>query len=412
MVNRLEIKSPSKLVFAMCVAQILAMAGFANFAVVLNELSFHWSLSSAQAGWISGIYYVGYVSAVPVLVGLTDNYDPKKIYLFGVLCGVIGSLGFGFLADSFFDALVFRFIAGISLAGTYMPGLQILSNRLSDSEFQKVSPWYLSAFSLGTASSFYFSGQITSLISWQAVFIFSGIIQICCFILVVNLIARKLPRIRVESKRHPLDFRPVFRNKAALGYIFGYMGHTFELIAYRTWIVAFLIYSASLTDTEIGLNTVATLAAFFSLLGMPASVFGANLGVTYGRRKIISTIMLTSFLIGSLLGFAGSMPFYFVLVIAALHSIFIMSDSAALTAGVVSVSTEDERGATLAVHSVMGFSGGFFGPLVVGLVLDLGGGQQSSFAWSLAFLATASGSLIGLLILQLLISKNNYSKMS
>ena len=43
----------------------------------------------------------------------------------------------------------------------------------------------------------------------------------------------------VPSSRALLDFRPVFRNRAALGYILGYAAHCFELYALRTWIVAF-----------------------------------------------------------------------------------------------------------------------------------------------------------------------------
>jgi hypothetical protein len=38
---------------------------------------------------------------------------------------------------------------------------------------------------------------------------------------------------------HLLDFRPVLRNRAALGYILGYGAHCFELYGMRTWIVAF-----------------------------------------------------------------------------------------------------------------------------------------------------------------------------
>ena len=75
------------------------------------------------------------------------------------------------------------------------------------------------------------------------------------------------------------------------------------------------------------------------------------------------------------------------------RSIFIMSDSAALTGGVVAAAREGQRGATLAMHSVFGFSGGFLGPLVVGWVLDIGAGPQSLHGWGIAFIACAAGSL-------------------
>ena len=80
--------SPASLLIVLCVAQILSMAGFANFAVLLNELSAQWSLTSTQAGWIGGIYFAGYVAAVPFLVGLTDVVDARRAV--GVTAGIRG----------------------------------------------------------------------------------------------------------------------------------------------------------------------------------------------------------------------------------------------------------------------------------------------------------------------------------
>ena len=47
------------------------------------------------------------------------------------------------------------------------------------------------------------------------------------------------------ARGHPLDFRPVLRNRAALGYILGYGAHCFELYGMRTWIVAFWTFVAA-----------------------------------------------------------------------------------------------------------------------------------------------------------------------
>ena len=50
---------PWGLVFAMCVAQILAMIGFASFAALLPTFISEWRLTNAEAGWISGLYFAG-----------------------------------------------------------------------------------------------------------------------------------------------------------------------------------------------------------------------------------------------------------------------------------------------------------------------------------------------------------------
>ena len=64
-------------------------------------------------------------------------------------------------------------------------------------------------------------------------------------------------------------------------------------------------------------------------------------------------------------------------------------DSSAITAGAIEAAAPGQRGATMAVHSFIGFAGAFAGPLVFGVVLDLAGGRESLLAWGLAF---ASGS--------------------
>jgi MFS family permease len=53
------------------------------------------------------------------------------------------------------------------------------------------------------------------------------------------------------------------------------------------------------------------------------------------------------------------------------------------------------------VHSLVGFGGGFIGPLVLGWTLDLTGGAMSSISWGLAFATVAAIGLFGPLALAL-----------
>jgi MFS family permease len=59
-------------------------------------------------------------------------------------------------------------------------------------------------------------------------------------------------------------------------------------------------------------------------------------------------------------------------------------DSSALTAGTVQAAEKELRGATMGLHSMCGYAGGFLGPLGVGLALDLAGGD-SVLGWGLGF---------------------------
>ena len=398
--------SPVTLLVTLCIAQVLAMTSFANFAALLPDFMVLWDLSNTEAGWIGGIYYAGYVVAVPLLVGMTDSVDAKRIYLFSIGVGVVASLGYAVLAEGFWSAMVFRFLSGIALAGTYMPGLQILNDRLSVDDRQRSLPWYLSAFSLGTAASFYLTGWLAARYEWPLVFLLAAVAQLACLLLILTTVSPRKPNVLKSSDRHPLDFRPVFTNRVAVAYIWGYTGHSYELFAYRAWIVAFLVFAAAVSGTAIGSEAIAGYAAVFSLVGMPASVLGAHLALRHDRRQTVSVVMGVSVITGCSLGFLGAAPFMVVVLIAGLYSGFIMGDSAALTGGTVAAARAGERGATLAMHSVWGFSGGFLGPLVVGVVLDLAGGRQSIQGWGLAFIAMAGGSALALVGLRGLLSRS------
>jgi hypothetical protein len=74
-------------------------------------------------------------------------------------------------------------------------------------------------------------------------------------------------------------------------------------------------------------------------------------------------------------------------------------DSSALTAGTVQAADKHLRGATMGLHSMARYAGGFLGPLGVGLVLDLSGGD-GVLGWGLAFGHLALVTLAGLVVLR------------
>ena len=59
------------------------MLGIATFSALLPTMQAEWSLSNADAGWITGIYFAGYVVAAPVLTSLTDRVDAREPLVHG-----------------------------------------------------------------------------------------------------------------------------------------------------------------------------------------------------------------------------------------------------------------------------------------------------------------------------------------
>jgi MFS family permease len=195
---------------------------------------------------------------------------------------------------------------------------------------------------------------------------------------------------------HVLDFRPVLASREVRPYIFGYAVHCWELFGSRSWLVAFIVFSQDLQlSAGVGAAwSAVTIAAVANLFGPAASIFGNELAMRHGRERLIWKAMLASGALTCALGFASFLPWYALAGLIVLHMCLIMGDSSALTAGVVTRAGESIRGATMAVHSMLGFGAGFVAPLVFGVALDLAGGKASAPAWGLAFTTLGAGAIV------------------
>jgi len=220
-------------------------------------------------------------------------------------------------------------------------------------------------------------------------------------IVLVLLWVRSAPPVHVpEDPRHVFDFRPVFRNHAAMAFVWGYAGHAWELLALRAWLVAFLIHAQTRHGEAGDLSTASWITTAIVMASTLSSIYGAEAASRSDRRRIIGRVMMLSVVLALMTGLSASLPLWAIMIVAGLYHLVVMADSAALTGGAVAMAKPGQRGATLAVHSVLGFSGGFVGPLAVGVVLDLAGGEASAFAWTLAFLTMGAGSAAGLIAIR------------
>ncbi|RMF87422.1 MAG: MFS transporter, partial [Nitrospinota bacterium] len=293
--------NPVRLIGAMCVAEVLGMLGFSTFPALLPRLMSEWNLSNTDAGWINAIFFAGYLTAVILLVSLTDRVDPRRIYLLCMAFSGLASLGFSLLAQGFWTALLLRTLAGIGLAGTYMPGLKALTDHIEGAAQSRAVSFYTASFGVGTSLSFYLSGKIAAWQGWRMAF---GIAALGPP-LAIGLAWLVLPaqQLVTASSARVLwrDFYKVFRNRWAMGYTLAYACHNFELFGFRSWIVAFLTFSLQFQAGDAPPLSPPTLAAIVMLLSLPSSVIGNEMAVRFGRRRVVVIVMLTSALLAGTL---------------------------------------------------------------------------------------------------------------
>jgi len=375
------------------------MTAFATFPALTPYYFDNWHLSGAEAGWINGAFFLGFTMVGVVASTLTDRIDARRVVLVGGVTAFIGAFGFAQLASDFWSALPWRFVSGAALACTYMPGLKLLTDRIEAPEQSRFIAFYTACFSAGSALSFLLIGQMNTWLGIEAA-VYSAVIgpPIAIFILLnwTGAQINQTPR----SWRQLLNFKVVLRNRRTMGYVITYFCHTWELMAMRTFLVAFLAFAHSQTNAPAWMD-ISVIAAMIIFLGLPSSILGNELSLKIGRQRAITLIMGLALVTAAGLGFTANLPFALVVLVAAIYGFLVTADSSSITSGAVLSASSENRGVTMAVHSLIGFSGAFAGPVVAGIVLDFGGGHESLIAWGFMYLSVGLISLGGPLALRM-----------
>jgi MFS family permease len=376
---------------ALSLCLVANLAALMTFPSVLPQVSEEWQLSASEAGWIGGIYFAGYASAVPLLSSAADRFDGRWIVAGSSLLGASASFAFAALADGFWLALFLRFLGGVALAGVHMPGLVLLVERTEGREQRRGAAVYTSSHALGSASSFLIAGLVDMAFGWRATFVVGGL----CPLVAVAIVAR-LPPAPSRRRRDTslFQFRSVLGNNSFMGYVLAFAGNTWEVFGIRVWFVACLAYSMRIPGNDLALPNLALLSGMASLAGVPVSIAIAELADRFNRARVIIAVCVLS--VATCLALAanvgGMLPV--VLALLVLLQITSFADVGALGAGAISLADPARRGAALAVYGFVGFATGFLGPTAVGIVLDGFGGVDSASGWRAAFLTLALGSTV------------------
>jgi predicted MFS family arabinose efflux permease len=371
------------IVAAVCGAEILSVAGYSTVPALLPQFIDAWSLTNTQAGWLAGIVSAGYMLAVVPLVSLTDRQPARLIYLASSALSALSCFGVA-LCDSLLPALGFRAVAGIALAGMYMPGLQALTHGVDGTMRARIAAWYTSSFTIGASVSFLL-GRVGTLLGWRSAFVLAGVLSTAGVVIAWAALPPADPEITKEP-RPVLDIRPVLGNRDALVLIFGYAAAIWGSVGLRQWIVVFLTFCAA---DQAGVSAQAwiilAVGALISFLGVPAGLLGNELSIRYGLRSIATLVFLLSAFAGGLFGFTAVLPYIAVLCLSVVVGFIVQGNFSNLTSGVLAVATPQHRGTTIGLYSCVGFGGGFIGTLLFGVTLDQFGGTSQLGAWILSF---------------------------
>ncbi len=354
-----------------CSSRVLTYLIFMSYAAALPVLQREWQMSAAAAGLISSGIQLGYAVSLLFFSVLADRMGAKRVFLYSSVATAITSLLFALLARDYYSGLILFTLVGISMGGTYTPGLMMIADRYPPEGRGRAVGFFIASTSLSYALSLGISGISLSSGGYRIAFLLNGLGPLFGFI--VAAIALGTTANQIYPRRREQKFATeVLQNKPVLLLIIAYAFHNWELLGMWAWTPAFL--SACLmvrgSETWSAAGGGAQMVGLLHLLGMAASLSMGALSDRLGRSRMILFIAgvstICSFTMGWLIGF----PVGFIIFFGMIYSFSALGDSPILSAGITESVDPSYLGAAFALRSFLGFSAGAIAPLVFGALLD------------------------------------------
>jgi MFS family permease len=377
------------MIAAIFVGQSLGMAGIVSFPALLPQFQHLWSLSAKEAGLISGIYFAGYIVAVPAASALTDRRDARLIYVISLLAGAVTALGFALFANGAASAAWWRFLQGAAFGGAHMPGMRALSDAVPTQRQTRSVAVYTATFTVGVSLSYALSGLLAAAFGWRTGFALLALGPLAAAAIGWGALPSS-PRAMPQGSGWLPALAPIFGNRRALVFVCAYGLHNGEVSAIRAWLVALLAFAAARAGRPELAGYATLVATVANLCGTPLIVAVNELAAQLDRRAVIAATMTVSASAGLLLAAAAAWSPIVAGLVAILCVAAATADAGTINAGLVAASEPERRGAFLAVQALSGFGASAVTPLLFGLVLDLAGGSGRETAWLAAFAMQAA----------------------
>jgi MFS family permease len=369
-------------------AQFLGVSIWFSSSASLPSLAREWGLSATDGGLLVSAVQFGFIAGTLVfaLTNLSDLFPATRVFLASALLGALCNALFGYAARGLTDALIYRFVTGLALAGIYPVGMKVVVS-WSPTGIGNALGWLIGALTLGTASPFLLA-WLGAELPWRAVIAVSSLLAVVSGVMVAGI--GDGPHLGSATKLDPRMILSIFRIPGYRRAAFGYFGHMWELYAF--WVMAPVLIAAGLAPLGMATPGAIGLGAFAVIgIGALGCVGGGMLSKRLGSRKVASISLAVS---GSMCLLApvllGLHPLFYLAGLG-VWGVFVVSDSAQFSALSAQSCPPEYVGTALTTMNSIGFA---ITIVSIEWTSRIVAGMGVHAAWILA-----PGPLLGLLLL-------------
>ena len=347
--------SPRRVLAALAVAELLAMAPWFSASAVAPTLVRMWRLTGTGAAWLTISVQLGFVAGAVTSAALTlaDRWSARR--LVAGAAALAGLATFGVAAASASQvAIALRFATGAALAGVYPPGMKIAAGW-----FREARGWAIGivvgALTVGSATP-HLVRALVPVEHWRAVLEVAG-----GSALAGGLLVLRVPGDGPYAAPSPaFDWTAaprILKDRAVLLANCGYLGHMWELYAMWTWLAVFVTQSER---ARLGSDAVAgTVPALATFVVVASGAVGCWLGGAgadrWGRTRITSAAMAVSGCCALVVGTLFGKPLTLLAPLLVLWGVTIVADSAQFSAAVSELAPREYVGTALTLQTSLGF---------------------------------------------------------